>query len=179
MTTHPLSDISVLDTYAAAPFAPGYPTDRRTFFSPVDQIHQCLVDIIGMAQTSLDLAMYGFDDDDLCTALIAAMANPAISVRLTLDSSQSSGVHEKALLAQNGLNSNDISIGTSEKGAIMHLKSGVIDGTVLFTGSTNWSASGEGQQDNQLTVAISPVECVQLSARIDAIHAYQVANPKP
>ena len=55
----------------------------------------------------------------------------------------------------------------------MHLKSGVIDGTVVFTGSTNWSDSGEEKQDNSLTVVISPAEASQFSARFSAIHAYQ------
>ena len=178
MTAHPLTDISVLDQFAAVPFSPGYPTDRRTFFSPVDDVHTALVYIIGAAVTSLDIAMYGFDDQDLVNILVPKMQDPNIAVRLTLDSSQANGVHEKQLLATTGLVNTDISVGTSEKDAIMHLKAGVIDGTVYFSGSTNWSASGEEKQDNQLTVAISPIECIQLSARIDAIHAYQLANPK-
>lgn len=173
---HPLADLSLLDQFAAVPFAPGYPADRRTFFSPVDRVHACLVYIIGVATTSLDIAMYGWDDQELQKVIIQKMADPAISVRITLDSSQANGVHEKALLAQNGINRNDVSTGTSEKGAIMHLKSGVIDGTVCFTGSTNWSGSGEADQDNQLTIAISPAECAQLSARFGAIHAYQLAH---
>ena len=179
MTVHPLSDLSVLDQFAATPFAPGYPVTRRTFFSPVDQVHACLVYIISSATTSLDIAMYGFDDQDLLNALIQKMADPSISVRLTLDRSQSTGAYEKALLSQSGINNNDVSIGTSEKGAIMHLKAGAIDGTILFTGSTNWSNSGEADQDHQLTVAISPAECAQLTNRINAIHAYQLAHQKP
>ena len=174
---HPLSDITVLDQYRQRPLIPGLPSDRRTLFSPVDDVHAALVFVISSAQVSLDIAMYGFDDEELCKALITAMQNPAIRVRLTLDSSQATGAHEKALLATPGLVNSDISVGTSEKGAIMHLKAGVVDGTVLFTGSTNWSGSGEAAQDNQLTVALSTAECVELSQRIDGIHAYQLAHP--
>ena len=173
MTAHPLSDISVLDRFAAKPFAPGYPTDRRTLFSPVDQVHPALLFILGSAQTSIDLAMYAFTDAAMNTAVTAA-AGRGVHVRLTLDSSQFKDDDERqklaSLLDATGV---DYSIGTSEKGAIMHLKSGVIDGTVLFTGSTNWSESGEWDQDNSLTVTIAPAEASRFVARFSAIHAYQ------
>lgn len=178
MTAHPLADISVLDQFAAAPVAPGYPLDRRTLFSPVDQVHGALVYLIGAATTSLDVAMYALDDPGLVGALIAQMQNPNVAVRLTLDSSQADGMHEKLLLTTPGIVSTDISVGTSERGDLMHLKAGVIDGTVLFTGSTNFSTSAEESQDNQLTVAISPAECAQLSARISVIHTFQQAHQR-
>lgn len=174
----PLTDLSTLDQFAAEPFPPEWPTDVRTFYSPVDDVHGVLMAVISSASESIDVAMYGFDDASLVAALVAAMKDPAITVRLTLDRSQASGAHEKELLAAAGLTTTDISVGTSEKGGIMHLKAGVIDGTVLFDGSTNWSDSGEDQQDNQLRVAVSPVECARLSSRIDTIHAYQLAHPK-
>lgn len=180
MTTsaHPLTDLSVLDQFAAAPFAPGYPPDRRTLFSPDDQVHAALGFILASAQSTLDIAMYAFTDPDLCEALAAAAA-AGVKVRATLDSSQFVDDGERTKLATFlGAAGVDVSIGTSEKGAIMHLKSGIVDGTVVFTGSTNWSLSGEEQQDNSLTVVISPAEAAQFAARFDVIHAYQLANPK-
>jgi len=172
-TAHALADISVLDQFADLPVPPGYPTDRRTLFSPVDRVHDALLFILGSAQTSIDLAMYAFTDPALVTTLTQA-ATHGVSVRLTLDSSQFKDDDERvklaSLLSAAGV---DVSIGTSEKGAIMHLKSGVVDGTVYFTGSTNWSDSGEELQDNSLSVAISPAEAAQFTARFSAIHAYQ------
>lgn len=170
--SHPLADISVLDQFAASPFAPGYPSGRRTLFSPDDQVHPALLFVLGAAQSSLDIAMYAWTDPQL-NALVTQLAERC-SVRLTLDSSQFKDDDERQKLAWT-LNAAgvDYSIGTSERGAIMHLKSGVIDGTVIFTGSTNWSDSGEEKQDNSLTVAISPAEAAQFSARFSAIHAYQ------
>ena len=174
---HPLNDISVLDQFAAAPFPPGYPVDRRTRFSPADKVHEALLFILASAQQSIDIAMYAFTDPDLNTALTAS-ATSGIRVRLTLDSSQFRSDDEKdklaSLLAAAGV---DVSIGTSEKGAIMHLKSGVVDGTVLWTGSTNWSDSGEEKQDNSLRVSVSPAEAAQFVARFSAIHAYQKGTP--
>jgi phosphatidylserine/phosphatidylglycerophosphate/cardiolipin synthase-like enzyme len=172
-----LTDISVLDQFAAAPFPADYPTDRRTLFSPDDQVHDALLFILGQAATSIDLAMYAWTDPALVVAVTDA-AQRGVMVTLTLDSSQFKDDDERqklaTVLAAAGV---DVSIGTSEKGAIQHLKSGVIDGTVVFTGSTNWSDSGEELQDNSLTVFLSPVEAAQFIARFATIHAWQLAHP--
>jgi phosphatidylserine/phosphatidylglycerophosphate/cardiolipin synthase-like enzyme len=161
----------VLDQFAAAPFPPGYPTDRRTFYAPIDNVHGVLVFVVTAAQSSLDLAMYGFDDDELAAALTTKLKDPGVTVRLTLDSSEATGVHEKEILTSQSYPSSDIAIGTSEKGAIMHLKELIVDATILVTGSTNWSTSAQIDQDNQLTVAIDPVGAALAVARHSAIHA--------
>jgi phosphatidylserine/phosphatidylglycerophosphate/cardiolipin synthase-like enzyme len=137
----------------------------------VDDVHGALVYVIGAAQRSVVLAMYGFDDDELAGVLKQKLEADNIYVQFTLDSSQAAGVHEKALLAQSAYPVSSVAIGRSEKGAIMHLKEGVVDGTILFTGSTNWSHSGEALQDNQLTVEINPLGASMAAARIGAIHA--------
>ena len=175
---HPLVDLSVLDQFASSPFPPGYPTDRRTFYSPVDDVHGALKAVLASAQRSVVLAMYGFDDDDLAATLKEKLTDENVYVQFTLDSSQAGGVHEKALLAQEGYPLSSVAIGRSEKGAIMHLKEGVVDGTILFTGSTNWSTGGESLQDNQLTVEINPVAAAMATARIGAIHASMLQKQK-
>ncbi len=178
MTAHPLSDLSALDQYAASAFPPGYPTDRRTFYSPVDDVHGALKAVIASAQRSVVLAMYGFDDEELAGILKEKLASEDVYVQLTLDSSQAGGPHERSLLAEEGYPVSSVAIGRSEKGAIMHLKEGVVDGTILFTGSTNWSTGGESLQDNQLTVEINAVAATMASARIGAIHANMLAKSR-
>ena len=37
-----LTSLSELDQYKAAPFPPGYPEDTRSFYSPVDRVHDAL-----------------------------------------------------------------------------------------------------------------------------------------
>lgn len=161
-----------MDGFKAGPFAPGYPAGLRTFYAPVDDVHGVLVELVKSAQKSLVIAMYGFDDQDLADALKEKLTAENVYVQLTLDSSQAGGIHEKTLLAQESYPASSIAVGQSERGAIMHMKMVIIDGTFVVTGSTNWSAGGETKQDNQLTVIADASVAAEARARIDAIHAH-------
>lgn len=171
-------DLHSLDGFAVSPFPVDQAPDRRTFYSPVDQVHEALKAVVASTSLSLEIAMYGFDDDELANIIWAKLDTPHITVRLTLDSSQAAGKHEAALLAAHGQNGNSIAIGRSEKGAIMHLKGVVVDGETTVQGSTNWSDGGEAKQDNELTVIVDRAHAARFSARIGAIHAHMLAATK-
>jgi len=170
-----LANLSDLDTYSVTgPPAGAGPDTPRSLYSPVDNIHGALVALIKSATQSLVVTMYGFDDQELADALLEKLNHEHVYVQLTLDSSQASGVHERKILAAESYPASSVAVGQSEKGAIMHLKVVVVDGLDVVTGSTNWSAGGEGKQDNQLTVTRDPVLAARTRARIDAIHAHML-----
>jgi hypothetical protein len=169
-----LSDLSVLDQYATTPFDPDWAKDRRTFYSPVDQVHEVIMACIASAKTSLVCAMYGLDDGPAVDAIMKKLHDENCYVSWTLDSSQAGGVHEKAILAAAAMPSNSVAIGRSERGAIMHMKLLIIDGEIVVNGSTNWSDGGESKQDNQLCVIRDAKEAARARARIDMIHEHML-----
>jgi phosphatidylserine/phosphatidylglycerophosphate/cardiolipin synthase-like enzyme len=176
---HPLADLSVLDQFKAAPFPPGYPPDVRTFYAPVDNLKGALLYLIENACQEIVVAMYGFADPDLAKAIKAKLADPLVRVQLTLDGTQAGGAHERQILADTAFPNSSVAVGGSEHGRIMHMKLMAVDGTVLVSGSTNWSDAAEHLQDNELTVTISPARAAEARIRIDAIHAHMLAKGKP
>jgi hypothetical protein len=148
---------------------------------------------------SVKMNMFGYDDDELNTVLMGLVKNPSIMVQVTLDKSQASGAHEKAILSSDTAQdaqgcANDFAVGESSTGQISHTKGGILDGIVAFEGSTNWSSSGEGTgisltaakqvpgfkaQNNTLTVYVNPYEIAKFAARLDYEHGVAVAQPQP
>jgi PLD-like domain len=167
-----LSSLNELDQFKASAFPSGYPTNARTFYSPVDQVHAALKATVSAATSSVIVSMYGYDDEELNTLLQDKLTAGHVFVQLSLDSTQAAGKVEKALLSSwhNDGIGNSIAIGHSEKSAIMHLKLAIVDGLDLITGSTNWSGSGESRQDNQLTIIRDPLVAAEARARVDIIH---------
>lgn len=164
--------ISDLDQFKAVPVDTSYPADTRTFYSPIDDVHGALKAVIGSAQKSLCVAVYGYDDDELAQIIATALDNPVMHVQVTLDKSQAGGVHERAILAKYKaqMDSNSVAIGTSEHSAIMHRKMAVVDGVWRITGSTNWSTSGESDQDNELTIVHSAILAAEARQVMDLEH---------
>ena len=154
-----------------------YPANRRSFFSPEDNVHGLLASLLASARSSIILNMYGYDDDDLNTAIVTHAENPRMYVQMSLDKSQAGGVHEKRLLA-GVLNtpSTNVAIGQSTKHAISHLKVLIVDGLYVVSGSTNWSLSGEQQQDNECVVSNDAVVAAEYRAILDRNHAAMLSQ---
>jgi hypothetical protein len=171
-------------------FGPTASPDFRVFYVGRDDAHGVLVHLFSRVRLSVKMNMFGYDDDQLNQILFGLVQDPTVMVSVTLDKSQASGVHEKAILASDAAKdaagySADFAIGQSDTRQISHTKGGVLDGIVAFEGSTNWSSSGEGTgidlgtakqhpgfkaQNNTLSVYVNPYEIAKFSARLDYEH---------
>lgn len=119
------------------------------FFVGRDDVHDVLKYILSRVSNSLYINMFGFDDSELNNILMQKVLDPKITMLITLDLSQSNGVHEKALLAADekynlAAYNTHFTIGESATHQISHTKGFVADGRVAAEGSVNWSTSGEG-----------------------------------
>lgn len=166
--------VADLDKYKQSGYvAPGaYPANMRTFYAPHDDVHGALKAVIGETKTSLVLAMYGYDDDELAQMIAGFLDDERIYCQISLDKSQAGGVHERAILAKykHEMTGNSVAIGTSEKSAIMHRKMAIVNGVWRISGSTNWSDSGETKQDNELTVIYDAAVCAEARPVLDIEH---------
>src|SRR5262245_58926027 len=180
-------------------FGPTARPDFRVFYVGRDDVHGVLMHLYTRVSLSVKMNMFGYDDDDLNKVLMGLVQNPSVMVQVTLDKSQSGGVHEKAILASDMAQdaagcANDFVVGQSSTSQISHTKGGVLDGIVAFEGSTNWSSSGEGTginltaakqapgfkaQNNTLAVYVNTYEIAKFAARLDYEHAVAAAERQP
>ncbi len=174
-----LADITkALDFFKIAPVDPNYPPTIRVLYSPIDSVHAALLWLLNSAESSVCVAMYGFNDHTLADALERKLQDPKVRVQVTLDSTGTFNPHERRILKKEQYPASSIAIGESEGHAIMHLKMLVIDDLITVTGSTNWSPSAEFLQDNALVVIIDPYVAAEAKVRINAIHQHMLSEPR-
>jgi hypothetical protein len=183
--------------------------DFHLFYVGRDDVHDILKHVLSRVSVSLYLNMFGYDDDELNDILMTIAFDPTITMLITLDKSQASGKHEKALLDADrskilalfnthvAIQSHvrEFVIGESATHQISHTKGFVADGKVAGEGSTNWSASGEGEfvvtgkaggpgfkaQNNTQSIIIDSDTISRFSAELVAEHMIaqkQSAVPK-
>ena len=158
-------------------FIAHYPHNIKSFFSPDDDIHGLLASLLSIAEQSLVINMFGYDDTDLDAIIKSKLVNEHVYVQMSLDRSQSkSGKTERQILAawDNDYFGNSIAIGTSSQHAISHLKMVIVDGIYTVKGSTNWSLGGEQKQDNELTICNSAVVAAEARAVLDRNHDFML-----
>jgi hypothetical protein len=133
--------------------------DFHLFYVGRDDVHDILKHVLSRVSVSLYLNMFGYDDDELNDILMKIALDPTITMLVTLDKSQAGGKHEKALLDADKTKNlalfnthvvtqspvREFAVGQSATHQISHTKGFVADGKVAGEGSTNWSASGEGE----------------------------------
>lgn len=176
---------------------PGY-GNSYLFFVGRDDVHSILLHLIQSEKLSLKLNMFGFDDEELNTAILNLFKIPSIHVQVSLDKSQAGGVHEKKIIAADQAQdpadfANSFTILQSATHQISHTKGGVLASQgIYFEGSTNWSSSGEGvgislkanvknpsgfkAQSNTLLVSTNSVNFRRFATQLDTEHQIGLAQ---
>jgi len=183
-----LADLGQFTPEGALAFGYG---DHYLFMVGRDDCHGILHYLLPRETMVFRLNMFGYDDDELNSDIVALMKNPNVRVQGTLDRSQAGGVHERKILALNVVNDpnfyNSFVIGQSATHQISHTKGGVMSALGIgFEGSMNWSDSGEGTginlkpdakpkpgysaQNNSLLVSTNPIFLRRFSDRLDTEH---------
>jgi phosphatidylserine/phosphatidylglycerophosphate/cardiolipin synthase-like enzyme len=128
-------------TFSSVPVSTASSGAIDALFSPKGGIAATIVQEMRKTQTSMDIAIYSFTRDEIGDAVIAAK-NRGVAIRIIVDSGQAPGPgSEIAKIEAAGIPVKRITgIGTN---GIMHNKYAILDGSVLLTGSYNWSTNAE------------------------------------
>ena len=141
-----LSAILILSKMAFCPTSREVP-QVEVFFSPQDNCAREIISRIDDAKSSVYIAMYFFTSRPIAQALVKAK-DRGVDVKVCLDKEQPSYEYSKSEYLHNkGINMR--LIGGS---GIMHHKFCVIDEHIVITGSYNWTARADLENDESLVV---------------------------
>jgi len=116
---------------------------QEVHYSPEERLDAIDAALIDGAKRSIDFASYSLADSAVLDALNGADRR-GVAIQIVLDPRERHDFVRLVDLADN--------VRIKHSGPLMHLKAYAIDGELLRTGSANFSASGERQQDNDLIV---------------------------
>lgn len=146
-------------------------------FANRDDTAGALAAALGAADTSIHVAMYAFTDVRLLAALETKMVQPGFTLSVTLDESQYHGRYEMLLDIAAHIPPPILAVGHSPLGSIIHHKTAVIDALDVWTGSTNWTASGERPEANDLLVVRDPALAAVYISYLEALHTWVLGHP--
>lgn len=121
-------------------------------FSPIENLEHLDVTLIETAKHSIDMAAYSLTDHAISSAL-SRRAEAGVVVRVYLDAGQTVDELRRPGNALDALaRTPNVQVRIKDSRTLMHLKAYMVDGSVLRTGSANFSPSGLKRQDNDLVI---------------------------
>ena len=139
---------------------------QEVHYSPEERLDAIDAALIASATRSIDFASYSLTDSIVLDALLDADKR-GVAIRIVLDPRERQDFGGLGDLADN--------VRVKRSGPLMHLKAYAIDGELLRTGSANFSASGERQQDNDLIVIRDQKAAAQFDAHFERM--WDAAQP--
>lgn len=112
-----------------------------------------LVSQLSAAKKTLDIAIYTFTDYKVANAVISAKKR-GVAVRLISDRECSGNVSQQRTLS--AVKSAGIPIKINSHQGLMHLKVSIIDDNVATTGSFNYTAAAQNENDENFVVIQNP-----------------------
>jgi len=116
------------------------------YFSPNGGCEETVLYWISRANSSIHVLIYSFTLDSIGDALVEAYGR-GLEVKVVFEKSQISQYSEYRKLHDAGLE-----VRNDTNSDFMHNKVMIVDGTVVLTGSFNWSSSAENNNDENLVV---------------------------
>jgi len=144
-------------------------------FSPQGGVEDLLVDALGRAKTTIDIAIFSLYAQRVADALIAAKAR-GVAVRVVADSSQSRRSQAMLALSNAGV---DVRLSAGREGTgVMHHKYALVDGVLLMSGSYNFSANAELYNFENDLFTTAPAEAAAFGGEFAVIWP-QAHAPEP
>ncbi len=116
-------------------------------FSSQGSIAQAVMGAIRETNERIDLALYGFNNDDLAQELLR-LARRGVIVRLKIDDAKAHSKKTARFLKT--LAKSGVQISSVAQDGRNHNKFAVIDGRRVLTGSYNWTKKAESNWENLL-----------------------------
>jgi len=115
-------------------------------------IETAIINAIGQAQKTLDIALFSFTDDQLGNAVVQAHRR-GVSVRVLL-----AGGQEKVLGGEHGklVNAN-VAVSVAQGRGYFHHSFAIIDGELVITGSYDWSDAADQHNYENVVFISCPV----------------------
>ena len=120
--------------------------------SQITEMEQALINQINEATVSIDAAIYDFNRESIRDALLAASGR-AVTVRIVTDDDAYNNPSYKPFYS--ALEDAGVSVVNDSRSSIMHNKFLVVDGEVVWTGSTNMTDNGFTYNHNNSMVFTS------------------------
>lgn len=138
------------------------------YFSPDDGVASRLVELIKNANSSINFLAYSFTSDKLAAAIRERYQN-GVKVSGVMDTAQvmSNQGGEFERFKQDGI---DVVLDGNQTG-LMHHKVMIIDRKIVITGSYNFSASAEENNDENVVIIFSPEIANQYLAEFSKIYS--------
>lgn len=139
----------------------------EVYFSPEDDPIDRIVPLVAAAQESIHFLAYSFTSDELADAMLERFRS-GVEVRGVMDAQQATSNigTEYPRLVDSGL-----PVRLDGIAGLMHHKVIIIDGEIVVTGSYNFSASAENNNDENVLILFSADLAGQYEAEFERVFA--------